>query len=131
MNLILDVSGAMPFILDDQRRALTADLIFKADTVIVPEIFVAELGNVLWKYVRFNGIEETEAHRALQIGLDMADKIIPNASIIDDALVLAVKTSHPVYDCLYLTLALKMRYGVLTQDKKLRSLGDSLGIEML
>ncbi len=128
MNIVLDVSGAVSTLLQDEKKGTFKDYLSEADFIIAPEVFVVELGNVMWKYVRFQNMSEPKARQVLVSGLDMIDEFVPDLTLIDEAVQLAIQTRHPVYDCLYLTLALKTGYSILGHDKKLKSLAHSLKI---
>ncbi|MEQ8713755.1 MAG: type II toxin-antitoxin system VapC family toxin [Cyclobacteriaceae bacterium] len=128
MNIVLDVSGAVSTLLQDEKKGTFKDYLSEADFIIAPELFVVELGNVMWKYVRFQNMSEPKARQVLVSGLDMIDEFVPDLTLIDEAVRLAIQTRHPVYDCLYLTLALKTGYSILSHDKKLKSLAHSLKI---
>lgn len=131
MNIVLDVSAVSPVLLAEQHGDATADHIANADSIIAPELFIAELGNVLWKYVNFHDLDESTAIQVFDLGLDMIDDVVSNTAITSEAMRLAIQTRHPVYDCLYLTLARRTRYTLLTHDKKLKSLARSLDVEVL
>lgn len=131
MNIVLDVSGAVSSLLQDDQKGIFADYISDADSIIAPELFVVELGNVMWKYVNFQDMNEAKARQILVSGLDLIDEFISDITLIDEALQLAVETKHPVYDCLYLTLAYRTGYSILSHDKKLKALARSLQITVL
>lgn len=131
MNIVLDVSGAVSSLLQDDQKGIFADYISDADSIIAPELFVVDLGNVMWKYVNFQDMNEAKARQILVSGLDLIDEFISDITLIDEALQLAVETKHPVYDCLYLTLAYRTGYSILSHDKKLKALARSLQITVL
>ena len=131
MNIVLDVSAVIPVLFADDQGDTTADHIANADSIVVPELFIVELGNALWKYVNFHELDVVTAIQVFALGLDMTDQVVSNAAITAEAMKLAIQTRHPVYDCLYLTLARRTHYVLLTHDKKLKSLARSLDIEVL
>lgn len=131
MNIVLDVSGAVSTLLQDEKKGTFKDYLSEANFIIAPELFVVELGNVMWKYVRFQNMSEPKARQVLVSGLDMIDEFVPDLTLIDEAVRLAIQTRHPVYDCLYLTLAYKTGYSIFTHDKRLKSLAGSLKIDVL
>jgi predicted nucleic acid-binding protein len=55
--------------------------------------------------------------------------IYPDADLMDEAVALALDNRHPVYDCLYLALAIERREPLLTADRKLAELARGSGVD--
>lgn len=90
-----------------------------ADEVIAPDLALAECANALWKHVRIDGLEIEVALRHLD-AIENADiDYQPSAPLLPHALELAVMLGHPVYDCLYLALAMVEEAPILTTDRRL------------
>lgn len=87
--------------------------------LVVPDLFWAELGNVLWKAVRQNRVTERDAEasmvRVRQLGL----LVVPAANLLVEALTAALRSGRSVYDCLYIVTAMAKRVLLLTADERL------------
>ena len=87
--------------------------------LVVPDLFWAELGNVLWKAVRQNRVTERDAEasivRVRQLGL----LVVPAANLLVEALTVALSSGRSVYDCLYIVTAMAKRVLLLTADERL------------
>lgn len=90
-----------------------------ASQIVVPDSLFAELGNVVWQWIKFHQL-------SLQMGLEtmrdaeaLVDLTINSSQIRDLALELAVDHDHPFYDTLFVAAAIQINTQVLTFDRKL------------
>lgn len=87
--------------------------------LIVPDLFWAELGNLLWKAVRQKRCEKAAA----EAGLDALERrglpTVPSLGLLDLAFAIANTFDRSVYDSLYVALALDSRGQLITADEKL------------
>jgi predicted nucleic acid-binding protein len=60
-------------------------------------------------------------------------EIISDQRLLPDAVRLALEWQHPVYDCLYIALALERREPIATADRKLALLAEKtcIGAELI
>lgn len=84
-----------------------------------PRLIVSELGNALWKTVRFGGLNSDEAIRLLSI-ITAIPFLMEDERFIEAALEIAIEAEHPVYDCMFVAMGRAMDASILTADKKLR-----------
>ncbi len=85
----------------------------------VPDLFWPELGNVLWKAVRSGRISEEAAQEAIG---SLGELNIPTSSsrpLIPEALSIAVAFQRPVYDAVYVAMAVALNRPLLTADERL------------
>jgi predicted nucleic acid-binding protein len=88
-------------------------------SLLVPDIFWAECGNIAWKAVRQQRFSRADAELAL---LSMIGRNIPTIStskLLQDALSLALDFDRAVYDCLYVILAVQSQTELITADERL------------
>lgn len=126
MKLVLDASvavkWAMPFAgepftgasLQLLKRHVDGEVEF-----IVPDVFWAELGNVLWKGVRQRRWRQDAAET---VAADMKARNFPSVSssrLLPEALRIAFAHDRAVYDCLYVALAVQSRADLITADERL------------
>ena len=86
--------------------------------LLVPDLFWPELGNALWKAVRRGVIHQSRAERGLDLVRDLDIPIVSSSGLITDALCLAA-LHGPVYDSLYVVLALQAEADLITADERL------------
>ena len=86
----------------------------------VPDLFLAETGNILWKKHRTGELERPEMRRIAQALGAVPKTVYPTAVLLTAALDLAAELDRTVYDCLYLALAGALDCPLVTADQKLR-----------
>lgn len=118
-RLVVDASAAVRLVLGLEDAAAIADHLAAADEVVAPQLFGAEVANALWKYVKAGQIQEAQALACLEEALALATTHVEDAAIAPEALALAVRYGHPVYDALYAVLARRLGCPVLTRDRRL------------
>jgi predicted nucleic acid-binding protein len=85
----------------------------------VPDLFWAELANVLWKATRQGRLSEGSAAKAL---FHLAHHTLPTSptrKVIEKALAIAAALDRPVYDCVYVALAIELSATLVTADERL------------
>lgn len=88
-------------------------------SLLVPEIFWAECGNIVWKAVRQQRFPRADAQAAI---LSMTRRNIPTVSslkLLPDAVSIAFDCDRSVYDCLYVALAVQAKRPLITADERL------------
>lgn len=116
MSIVIDASVALKWVFDEPGT--DAALALRGEQLIAPVIWLAEAANALWRHVRLG---EATAAEALARMAELAEAPVATLSIephVARALALATELSHPVYDCLYLALALNYDTQVITDDRR-------------
>jgi predicted nucleic acid-binding protein len=86
---------------------------------VVPDLFWAEIGNILWKAVRQRRLSLRLAEEAI---VDLRGHGFPTVGcheLLSEALVMADAFDRSVYDCLYIALAVKTKAHFVTADERL------------
>ena len=86
---------------------------------VVPDLFWAELGNLLWKAVRQGRCAKGTAEMALRSLQDRKLPTISSFDLLDLAFGIAVAFDRTVYDSLYVALAVESRAQLITADQRL------------
>jgi predicted nucleic acid-binding protein len=86
---------------------------------IVPDIFWAEIGNVLWKGVRQRRWPQTTAEEAASAMRERNFFTVSSLELLPDALNIAFANDRSVYDCLYVALAIQFKIDMITADERL------------
>ncbi len=128
MIAVLDTSAAVRVVLNQPGGADFRERISQAETVLAPELIVAELTNTFWKYFRSNVLSREESEHGLRACLDLVDDFAPLPPLSVEALDLAMSNGRPAYDMFYLVLTRRTGAVLLTADESLRQSADSLGI---
>lgn len=118
MTLVVDASVAVKWYLAEQGSEAARALVEQEDFLFAPDLLYPELANVLWKRRRKGEIEAEQARAALADLPETLQLIAPSAPVIDEALALAIDLDHPVYDCLYLAMALRWDCKLVTADRR-------------
>jgi len=137
--LVLDVSVAAKWALPPAGETLVDEALRLLDEYesgdlqfVVPDLFWAEFGNVMWKAVRQGRLSEPGAMRALEA---MQSRNFPTRSsqnLMTNALRIAVFSGRTFYDCIYVSLALETNAVLLTADERLaNALGAHLPVRWL
>ena len=113
---VVDASVAIKWVIaegDDDAALRLRDLMLSA-----PDLLLAQCGSALWAKVRRREIEEDEAIMALAALSEAPIVLTPMPFVTADALRLALLIGHPIYDCLYLALALQTQVPLVTADRR-------------
>jgi predicted nucleic acid-binding protein len=124
--LVLDASVAIKWAIpvakepftDESLRLLKRYVDGEID-FIVPDVFWAEVGNVLWKGTRQNRWRQDEAE---SVAADMQARdftTVPSLMLLPGALKIAFAHDRTVYDCLYVALAVQSKTDLITADERL------------
>ncbi len=115
MTLVVDASVALKWVL--QEPGTDAALALQGERLIAPALWLVEVANALWRHVRIGELTGPQAvSRMTELA---AAPVISFAveTLASQALTLAIEVNHPVYDCLYLALALRHDTHVVTDDR--------------
>jgi predicted nucleic acid-binding protein len=125
-QLVLDASVAIKWAMPSAGEPLTDEALRLLRRYvggelefIVPDVFWAELGNVLWKGTRQRRWRQDEAEA---VAADMRARdfaTVPSGVLLSEALRIAFAHDRAVYDCLYVALAVQSRSELITADEHL------------
>jgi predicted nucleic acid-binding protein len=115
-SFIVDASVAVKWVVDEEGSDAAAAL---ADRELAaPEILLGECANALWSKSRLKEITPSEASERLEVLCGAPVELVAVAMLVQDALQLALLLDHPVYDCLYLALAVQRGIPLITADRR-------------
>ncbi len=120
MRIVIDASVAVKWVLRETGSE-AADALLDDHDLIAPVIWLAESGNALWRRQRIGEITADEADARLSALRNAPVTSQPIEPILQRALKLAIELGHPIYDCLYLALALRHQTHVVTADRRFAS----------
>lgn len=118
--MVIDTMVFAYALLNVERYGASAISVLEtANQIIVPESLFAELGNVVWQWVRFRQVPIATGLEVLQDAEALVDVVVPTNSLREIALELAVSEEHPFYDTLFIAAAIRSNVQVMTYDRKL------------
>lgn len=117
--VVLDASVAVKWYVREQGSDQAVQLLDREDLhFVAPDLFRAEIANALLRQNRSGQLSEAALDSALADLTFTMPELVPSAEIIDRAVVLARILAHPVYDCLYLSLAERRDTVLVTADEE-------------
>jgi predicted nucleic acid-binding protein len=99
---------------EDAHRALK-----RSKDIVVPDVFHAELVNVVWQWIRARRLTLDAGLDVLQRGEALPTRVVPTRALWDRALALSVARNHPAYDTLFVALAIETGSKVVSNDRAL------------
>jgi predicted nucleic acid-binding protein len=87
--------------------------------LLAPDLIVPEFLNLLWKRVRRRECSREAAEQVLELWELDRPELVASSMLAAQAFELALALDHPVYDCLYLALALELDAPLVTADREL------------
>jgi predicted nucleic acid-binding protein len=131
VNIVIDASAAVGLVLAFPGTDIFAPLLEEAALVTAPDLYIAEVGNAIWKYRKAELLPMERCELLLEQAVSLPDRIESSAALYQEAFALACRHQHPVYDALYLILARRTNATILTMDRRLADLAGSLEIKVL
>lgn len=125
-QLVLDASVAIKWAMPMAREPLTDESVRLLKRYvdgeiefIVPDVFWAEVGKVLWKGARQRRWRQDEA-KAVAAEMKARDFVtVSSVLLLPEALRIAFVYDRSVYDCLYVALAVQSKTDLITADERL------------
>lgn len=124
--LVLDASVALKWAIPSAQETLTTESLqllqrYVAGEInfIVPDVFWAEIGNVMWKGVRQRRWRQTVAENAASAIRKREFFTVASLELLPEALRIAFAHDRSVYDCLYIALAIQFKTEMITADERL------------
>lgn len=123
MTIVVDASVAAKWLFEEadslRAKRLLAEIRDGRLKSLAPEILPAEVASLLSKRVFRGALEEVEADLEYEMFRLTCPELISNGLLAGPALRLATRYRHPVYDCLYVALAVEASCPLVTADEKL------------
>jgi predicted nucleic acid-binding protein len=125
-TFVLDASVAVKWAVPSSNEPLTDESLrlFKRYRdgeldFVVPDIFWAELGNVLWRGARRGRWSRTDAENAVFDFAQSEFTTVSSQALLSEALKIAFVYDQSLYDCLYAALAVQAQSDLITADERL------------
>jgi|SRR5579859_3108695 len=132
-SYVVDASVVIEYLVTGSRtpyaRALFNQKIAD-DRLIVPEFCLLECTNVLWKHVRFQGMETKQAEKLLRHLLKLPLSRTPVKAVLNSALRIGLAHQLAIYDSAYVVLAMLFRCPLITIDQPQQRAAAAEGITL-
>lgn len=102
-----------------EARRLLNDYQAGTLTLLAPDLLPAEIGNIIWKKQRFQGMAAADAQNLLDSFRALSFTLTSSNVLLADAYTIAVAHRCTVYDALYVALSLREQCRLVTADQKL------------
>lgn len=88
-------------------------------TLLVPELFWAEFGNIMWKAARLNRISGAAGERAVSAVRELSFPSTAASVLLESSYSIAISFDLTVYDAMYVALAVQRNAPLVTADHRL------------
>jgi predicted nucleic acid-binding protein len=124
VSVVIDASVALKWVLHEPD-AQAADALLD-DELIAPSLWLIEAANALWRRSRRGEISAKEAKARLA---ELYNAPVATGELEEDLMAaadLATILDHPVYDCLYLAVAIREHTYVVTAGRRFQAVVDQV-----
>lgn len=129
-HVLLDASAAIKLVTNEPGSERARGLYRDVETLSLPDWARLEVANALWKMQARGHTTSASALLSFEDLEQLHLRVTPALDLSERALALALEIQHPVYDCLYLVLALDEGAALATADAKLAEHARALGIDV-
>lgn len=120
MRLVVDASVALKWFLSEEPQARQALAIVQGGaTLIAPDFLIAEVCNAALRSVRLGRLSRAQLDEIAMTVPRFFDALVSASRLASRAVAIAGQLDHPVYDCLYLSLAEMQEARLVTADTHL------------
>ncbi len=121
-TMVLDASVMASYVLGIKSTEAELSALMRGPfEFIAPDIWRAELANVFWKGIRAGHLSYGEALKMLPLANELISITVGSQELWASALTLAKEADHPVYDCLFVALAIMEDSMVVSYDLRLKA----------
>jgi predicted nucleic acid-binding protein len=123
-GLVIDASVAAKWSLKDETLIREATALLdrygrREIRLLVPDLFWAESGNILWNAVRRGRCTRDDAEGRIAALKDLGLATVPSEGLVEQAFKIATDFNRTVYDGIYVALAVESHTDLITADEKL------------
>ena len=136
---VLDASVAVKWFLPPAQETLTEEALRLLEnyangdmSLVVPDLFWPEIGNIFWKAIRLRRISRESAESALVALEEQRITTVPTSPLLKDAFAIAATFDRTVYDSTYVALSIASNVPLITADERLaNALGTRFSVRWL
>lgn len=126
--MILDTNFFIKYCLEptEDLKNLIAD-----STLNAPDFLKLEICNVLRKLHFFQKVPLAQIDEFEFIIISLISEFVPDSNLLNTAKMISYQLNHPIYDCIFLALAIETNDVFCSYDKKIIAKADQLGIRTM
>jgi predicted nucleic acid-binding protein len=128
--VVVDASIAFFWFANEPDRWGAQRLLETESALLAPDLMAVEVTNAWWKKLRRREMELADVEQAVTNLLALGIAWTPSPALLRPAIRLAAELGHPVYDCVYLTLAAAHSAPLATADDRLRRAAERIGVRV-
>ena len=129
--IVLDANAAVAIVRNTEEGRAIRGLAVEGEEILAPYLFISEVANSLWKYIRAGEMEPALASAKTQEAYNYVDTFIPDADLMPEAILEASAMGHSAYDMFYLVLARRKKATLFTCDRRLMDICDIAGVDCI
>jgi predicted nucleic acid-binding protein len=114
---VVDASVAVKWVVEEPDSGPARSLAHAR--LEAPDLLHVECANILWKKARIGDLTRRDAAGCLDVLLHAPVTLTGSRELLDLALDLSLEWQHPVYDCVYVALAIRRGVPLVTADRRL------------
>ncbi|MGE0005598.1 MAG: type II toxin-antitoxin system VapC family toxin [Parvibaculaceae bacterium] len=118
MISVVDANVAIRWFVDLPHKSQARAIVESGQTLLAPDLLVAEVANTLWRYVKVGDCELEHAAASVAQLPAFFEEIVFAMDLSVEALRMAKSLDHSVYDCLYAVLAVERQAMFVTDDRR-------------
>jgi predicted nucleic acid-binding protein len=115
---VVDASVAFKWLVDETGTEAALE-VARSNELIAPDLLWSEVANALWRKTVQGDIDGQSALSVMSVLDRMIGERVASPNLVHSALDLAISMGHPVYDCVYLALALQRGIPLVSADERL------------
>jgi predicted nucleic acid-binding protein len=119
--LVVDASVVVKWFVPEVYSEAAKRLLDRPNDYFAPDLLFAETGNAIWKKIRRRDLTVEEGKRLVSDISRIAVETISCRTLAEDAHALAVAAGRPVYDAMYVALAVRLNTRMITADDRLET----------
>ncbi|WP_293877272.1 MULTISPECIES: type II toxin-antitoxin system VapC family toxin [unclassified Sphingomonas] len=132
MTTVVDASVAIKLSVEELGSAAALELVRTEPFLVAHDLILTEAANAYWSMVRTSRLLMVHAEDNLENLPRYFSRLYPTGGLIQDALRIAFLLRHPVYDCVYLALAVRLQCRLITADRKFQiKAAERFNVELL
>lgn len=130
-SVIIDYLVAGPYTLHSIALFNSFSITSDNDALIVPEFCLVECTNVIWKNVRFQGLDVGEAQRIHRYLRRLPLKRVPVKAVLNQSLKIGLLHQLAIYDSVFIALTQRTGCPLITLDQKQARAAMVEGLEVI
>jgi predicted nucleic acid-binding protein len=120
---VVDSSVAIKWLViepySNEARRLLSEYQSGSLALLAPDLIYAEIGNIVWKKHRFQGLAAVDAQLIIDAFRTLSFTTTPSSALLEDAFRLALAHQRTIYDSMYLALSIREKCQLVTADERL------------